>query len=336
MLERLSEHAGGDPAIGLLAALVRLDLAADDSASAKLRAAIQRFPANRRLPELFEVESGGAGLPATSTRIRPARIPPANPRADSTRTPTLIAVIRALESRCEALGVDPSLLPAAAFRVAGIAACRGAEQRKAGRLDDARQTAACLSAFAKTLARRDPNEAAFHLVLCEAFVQESKNAWKVKDYTAIEDALRKALGEACTALRLDPRNARRAPRGRHSPGQAGRSAFGTKVIAVRVGPRRVGRRTLPRDGPAAHRIGSAGKSARLSRLAVRLPREGRIGDRAGTGTSLNHPAGWVIRVVLAAKPGPVDAFAPSPAARRLRPPPDPAGPPTGGASACRE
>ena len=54
MLERLSEHAGSDPAIGLLATLVRLDLAPDDDASAKLRAAIQRFPANRRLPQLFK------------------------------------------------------------------------------------------------------------------------------------------------------------------------------------------------------------------------------------------------------------------------------------------
>jgi hypothetical protein len=39
-----------------------------------------------------------------------------------------------------------------------------------------------------------------------AFSQESKNAWRVPDYTAIEDALRKALGAAHTALRLDPRN----------------------------------------------------------------------------------------------------------------------------------
>jgi len=99
------------------------------------------------------------------------------------------------------------LLPAAALQVAGIAARRGAEQRKAGRLDDARQTAACLSAFAKKLARRDPDEAAFHLVLCEAFAQESKNAWKVEDCATIEDSLRKALGEACIALRRDPRNA---------------------------------------------------------------------------------------------------------------------------------
>ena len=40
-----------------------------------------------------------------------------------------------------------------------------------------------------------------------AFVQQSKNARKINDHAGIEDGLRKALGEACTALRLDPRNA---------------------------------------------------------------------------------------------------------------------------------
>ena len=115
-------------------------------------------------------------------------------------------VIRALESRCEALGVDHSSFPAVALSVAYIAAHRGMEQRKADLLGDARRTAACLSAFAKKLARRDPDEAAFHMLLCEAFTQESKNAWKVKDYPAIKKALRKAVGEARTALSLDPRN----------------------------------------------------------------------------------------------------------------------------------
>ncbi len=74
------------------------------------------------------------------------------------------------------------------------------------RLDDARQTVASLSAFAKALLRRDPNEALFHLVLSAAFVQKSKNAWPIDDHTTIEDRLRKGLGEACTALHLDPRS----------------------------------------------------------------------------------------------------------------------------------
>ena len=206
MLERLSERAGADPAIGLLVVLVRLDLAPDDGASTKLRAAIRKFPANRRLParlksevaswianDVFACPSGRDSAVETKRRLDP------DAHAD--------AVIRALEARCEALGGDPSLLPAAAFQVAGFAANRGHEQRNTVRLDDARHTAACLSAFAKTLIRRDPNEAAFHLVLSAAFVQESKNAWRIPDHAAIENGLRKALSEACTALRLDPRNA---------------------------------------------------------------------------------------------------------------------------------
>ena len=118
------------------------------------------------------------------------------------------AVIRALESRCEALGVDPSLLPAAALQVAGIAAESGprSNERLAAWTMPARPPHVSPPSR-RLLARRDPNEAAFHLVLCEAFEQESKNAWEVKDYATIEDGLRKALGEACTALRLDPRNA---------------------------------------------------------------------------------------------------------------------------------
>ena len=161
-------------------------------------------------------------------------------------------VIRAIESRCEALGVDRSLLPAVALRVADIAARRGSEQRKAGRLDDARQTAACLSAFAKRLARRDPDEAGFHLLLSEAFAQESKNAWKVKDYTAIKEALRKGSGRGPHRVNARPPEHRRASDGRESPGQAGRRALRATVIAVSpqvsaIGPKsRMGRRKLKR------------------------------------------------------------------------------------------
>jgi len=205
MLERLGEHAGGDPVIGLLATLVRLDLAPDNGASAKLRAALQRFPANQRLPE--HIETRVRDWIASDVNPYPSGLSPTGEpmgRLDPDAHADL--VIQGLESRCAALGVDHSLLPAAALRVAGIAAIRGSEQRKAGLFDDARRTAACLSAFAKRLARRNPDEAAFHLLLGQAFQQEAKNAWKVEDYTAIKNALGKALDEARTALRLDPRN----------------------------------------------------------------------------------------------------------------------------------
>jgi len=205
MLERLSERAGADPAIGLLAALARVLVAPDESASAKIRAAMERFPADRRLPELL------AGKLAVwiARDIQPYPSDPKSTGKPQGRPDPEVharAVILALESKCEALGVYPALLPAAALQVCAIAVGRAAEQRKAGSLDDARWTAASLFALGRMLARRDPNEAVFHVVLCEAFDQEAKNAWKVNDFPTIEAATRNALVAACTALRLDPRN----------------------------------------------------------------------------------------------------------------------------------
>ena len=79
MLKRLSKNAGGDPAIGLLATLVRLELAADENAIGTLRAAIQRFPADRRLPAIVEEKVGVwiAG-DVNPVSIRPQRHRPTN------------------------------------------------------------------------------------------------------------------------------------------------------------------------------------------------------------------------------------------------------------------
>jgi hypothetical protein len=206
MLERMSDHSGGDPAIELLVTLAQLELAPEDGASAKLRAAIQKFPASERLPQLLQ-ESVAYWIASDVSPYPP--VPASTDLAKGRLDPDAhaYAVIQALESRCEALSAGRPLFPAAAFQAACVAAARGAEQRNSRHLDDARHTAACLSALAKTLARRDPNEASFHLLLSMAFEQESKNAWQTKDFAAIEIALMKALGEACTTLRLDPLNA---------------------------------------------------------------------------------------------------------------------------------
>lgn len=206
MLERLSERAGADPAIGLVAALVRLDLAPDAGARARLRAAIRRFPANRRLPQLLE-EKVAIWIANDVNPYAPGPNPAGEPEGRLDPVAHAHLIIRALEARCEEFGANHRLLPAAAIQVANAACTRGKEQRTARHLDDARRTAACLSAFARTLLRRDSNEAAFHVVLCIAFEQEAKNASEVRDYAGYEAALRKALGEACLALRLDPRNA---------------------------------------------------------------------------------------------------------------------------------
>jgi hypothetical protein len=205
MLERLSERPGGDPAIGLLAAFARLSVDPDHSASAKIRAAIERFPADRRLPNRL-AEKLAVWI---AHDIHPYPSDPKSTGKPQGRLDPDVharAVILALDSRCEAVGVYPALLPAAALQVCGIAVSRGFEQRQAGRLDDARWTTASLFAFGKVLSGRDPSEAAFHVVLSEAFDQEAKNAWKVNDRPTIEAATRNALAAARTALHLEPRN----------------------------------------------------------------------------------------------------------------------------------
>jgi tetratricopeptide (TPR) repeat protein len=165
MLERLSKNAGGDPAIGLLATLVRLKLAADGSTIGTLRAAIQRFPADRRLPAIVEQKVGvwmASDVSPFPSGPNGSALPMG--RLDPEAHADLI--IRALESRCKTLGAGHSLFSA-----------------------------------------------------------------------TIEDALRKALGEARSALRLDPNNAEARldvavlqdklvglPSGRRKPNQGSRHA----------------------------------------------------------------------------------------------------------------
>jgi hypothetical protein len=205
MLERLSERPGADPAIGILAALSRADLAPEKNADADLRAAIKKFAVLERLPEKigFRV-SGWIARDIHPFRLEPKSQgkPPGRPDPDDHAR----LVIRALDSKCEALGVYPALVPRAANRVCDIALGQGMEQRKAGRIDDARWTAAALEAFAKLLVERDPGEAEFHLVLAEAYDQKAKNAFRLGDVNTVEAATRNALVEASTAIRLDPRS----------------------------------------------------------------------------------------------------------------------------------
>jgi Protein kinase domain len=217
MLEGLSEQSSVDPTFGLLAALVQSDLSPPDRSSEKLRAAIGQFPPNVRFRKWLQwrIANWIADLPNLNPSVSDSdldqkdRLDPAA-HAD--------AVIRAIASRCEALGVARDLFRDAAVCVAENAIDEGWVQRHAGRLSDARRTAACLSAFANKLTRREPFVAKFHLLLCEAFEQESKLAWetykqeskkapkRVGDFPAIEETTRKALAAARAALRLEPGN----------------------------------------------------------------------------------------------------------------------------------
>ena len=239
MLERLSERAGADPAIGLLAALVRLDLAPDDGDAQSSAPRSERLPANRRLPATAGSGSGELDCqrrPAVSVRPKFHR---RIDRAASTRMPTPMRSSGRSNQDARRSALTPPCFPPRPCMWPALPSSRGAEQRKAGRLDDARQTAACLSAFAKTLVRRDPDEAAFHLVLCAAFVQESKNAWRIPDHATIEDGTARGIGRSLhRATSRSPKRGR-AQRGRHSSGQAGRS----RLQKNEAGERKQGRRS---------------------------------------------------------------------------------------------
>jgi serine/threonine protein kinase len=203
MLERLSDQPGGEFAVRLLANMARSDLASDHSQSFELRRAPYRCAANVPLSKRFEWKV--ADWIAERIEADPPRAN-ANAEPDVGLDPGTNAheLLLAIESRCKVLGVYPTLLPAAAYQVGCVAFLRSWKQRNSGDLAAARRTTASQFAFAMLMAKRDPNEAFYHLLLSQAFEQESKNAWKVHDFKTIEGSLRKSLAEASIALRLDP------------------------------------------------------------------------------------------------------------------------------------
>jgi hypothetical protein len=106
MLERLSEQSGVDPTFGLLAALVQSDLSPHDRSSEKLRAAIVRFPATVRYREWPQRRI--ASWIADEADLNPSvPDPDGDPKGRLDPAAHADGVIRAIELRCEALGVAP-------------------------------------------------------------------------------------------------------------------------------------------------------------------------------------------------------------------------------------
>jgi eukaryotic-like serine/threonine-protein kinase len=83
-----------------------------------------------------------------------------------------------------------------------------ASHRKAGWLDQADRTAALYTAFSQALVRRFPGRASWHLCLAEAYMQQSKNAWKRENMPAIKRGLEQSIDVLNGAIRLDPNDAR--------------------------------------------------------------------------------------------------------------------------------
>ncbi len=104
------------------------------------------------------------------------------------------------------MDLDERLAPKVALKLTDLVKYRAAAQRRIGRLGDADGTVGWLMAFARRLVRDWPDQSESHMVLSEAHLQVSKNAWKREDYPTIERALRQALESARHAVSLDPRH----------------------------------------------------------------------------------------------------------------------------------
>jgi tetratricopeptide (TPR) repeat protein len=115
-----------------------------------------------------------------------------------------VALISAIRDRCSKLGLADSMVLAAISVVWNDAAEVAVEQRKLGRLDDARATAARLMALARRLVREYPDSALSYRVLSEAHNQVKKNAFQTGDDNLVEEALDQAVKAAQRSLALDP------------------------------------------------------------------------------------------------------------------------------------
>ena len=96
------------------------------------------------------------------------------------------------------------MVPAAITFVRDDAVGVASEQRRLGRLDDARATVARLMVLARRLVREYPNSAHSYSVLSDAHNQIKKNAFETHDDNLVEEALVQAVEAAQRALALDP------------------------------------------------------------------------------------------------------------------------------------
>ncbi len=109
-------------------------------------------------------------------------------------------------SRCKALGVGKSFVPEMGRQVLEPFLVQAAAQRKTGNIEEARETAQRVYAYAEYFVAHYPDNPASHLAMADAHSQIYKNAWHENDRPAVERSLKLALGEARQAMSLDPRN----------------------------------------------------------------------------------------------------------------------------------
>jgi serine/threonine protein kinase len=171
------------------------------------RIAIQRVFAHEDLRELGE---RGRPEPNASTAA-PGRdtLPELiSPEADDLSAEDWAsAIIQLLSMPRTSGGTSPILEPDVINEIVLRIAHRAAVRRHADRLDQARQFADRLHAFARQLVARYPDQAAAHWALSWAYIEIQKNAWQTGDRAAVERYLKLGVDAARHAVVLDPDNA---------------------------------------------------------------------------------------------------------------------------------
>jgi tetratricopeptide (TPR) repeat protein len=115
-----------------------------------------------------------------------------------------IALIAAIRQRCSKLGLGDSLVPPTIHVLTDGGQGKAAEERKRGRLDEARATAGRLMTIARQLVQEFPDNAYSYRVSSEAYNQIKKNALQTGDNQRVEEAIAQAIEAAQRALALDP------------------------------------------------------------------------------------------------------------------------------------
>jgi hypothetical protein len=122
-------------------------------------------------------------------------------RNPETRATALISAVR---DRCTMLGLADSMVPAAIDFVRDDAIVAIAQQRNAGRLDEARAATARLMTLARGLIREYPASACSYRALSDAYDQVKKNAMRDRDDKLVEQAIVQAIDAGQRALARDP------------------------------------------------------------------------------------------------------------------------------------
>jgi len=114
-------------------------------------------------------------------------------------------VITAMQSDVKMLNIDPARVPAIAYQARGFYSGTLFQLRRAGKLNETKRVVAQLFVLAERMTRVYPDQAYSSMLLCDAYIQRSKNAQRLKNESAIE-CERKALDAAIRASSLDPQD----------------------------------------------------------------------------------------------------------------------------------